>query len=156
MRAASWPVAPRGSRTSPRSTSPALSRGRGGPSGAPGSSTARRSPRPSPRSRPGRAPITPRGCAGYAELARALAERLAALAGARVELAAFTLDERLVDGPVNAVLLRGGGDLTGALAARDPSVRAMFLDDAVVFCTEALSAPEVPEVADAMSALWPN
>ena len=53
--------------------------------------------------------------AGYAELADALASRCAALAGARVELKQFTLDERLVDGPPNAVLVRGGDP--AALAA---------------------------------------
>jgi D-glucosaminate-6-phosphate ammonia-lyase len=94
--------------------------------------------------------------AGYAALAQALAERLAGLAGARVELGHFSLDERLLAGPVNAVAVRGGGDLTAALAARDPSLRAMFLDGALVLCTEALSAPELGEVADGVSAVWPN
>jgi hypothetical protein len=32
----------------------------------------------------------------------------------------------------------------------------MFVDGALVFCTDALSAPELGEIADAMSALWPN
>ncbi len=45
--------------------------------------------------------------AGYAALAGALATRCAELPGARVELKQFTLDERLVDGPVNAVVVRG-------------------------------------------------
>jgi L-seryl-tRNA(Ser) seleniumtransferase len=93
---------------------------------------------------------------GYASLARALAERVSELPGADVELGCFTLDERLVAEPVNAVLVRGGGDLTQALAARDPSVRAMFIDGALVFCTEALSAPELGEIAEAVSAVWPN
>jgi hypothetical protein len=66
------------------------------------------------------------------------------------------LDEQLLAAPVNAVVIRGAGDLTPGLAARDPSVRAMFLDGALVLCTEALSAPELGEVADAVSALWPN
>jgi D-glucosaminate-6-phosphate ammonia-lyase len=93
---------------------------------------------------------------GYAELAAALASHVRALAGARVEIKQFTLDERLVDGPVNAVVVSGGGDLTGALAAGDPSVRAIADGEALVFCTEALTAGEVGEIAAAMSALWPN
>ncbi len=94
--------------------------------------------------------------AGYASAARALAAPLSALPGAAVELCAFTLDERIEAEPVNAVALRGGGDLTHALAALDPSVRAMFLAGATVFCTEALSAPEILEVADSVSAVWRN
>ena len=77
--------------------------------------------------------------------------------GAEISLSHFTLEEALVDdGLVNAVLVRGGGDLTGALAAREVSVRAMFGDDALVFCTEALTDGEVREIGAAMSAVWPN
>jgi seryl-tRNA(Sec) selenium transferase len=92
---------------------------------------------------------------GYAELAAALAARCRAL-GARVALKQFTLDERLVDGPVNAVVVAGAGRLVDQLAAGDPSVRAIADGDALVFCTEALSSPEVDEIGAAMSALWPN
>ena len=42
------------------------------------------------------------------------------------------------------------------LAARDPSVRAMVLDDAVMFCTEALSDGELDEIGEAVGAIWPN
>jgi D-glucosaminate-6-phosphate ammonia-lyase len=94
--------------------------------------------------------------AGYAALAEALAARCAALPGARVALAQFTLDERLVDGPVNAVLLRGRDPrgLEAALAAGDPSIRAMAFGDALVFCTEALAAGEVDEIAAALTGNW--
>jgi L-seryl-tRNA(Ser) seleniumtransferase len=97
--------------------------------------------------------------AGYAELAAALAARCAGLAHARTELKSFTLDERLVDGPVNAVVVWGAGSHTGeveaALAAGDPSVRAMAFGDALVFCTEALRASELDEIATALAAAWP-
>jgi L-seryl-tRNA(Ser) seleniumtransferase len=93
----------------------------------------------------------------YADLASALASELGALAGAQVRLRSFTLDEELrVDGPVNAVVVTGGGDLTAALAAREVSVRALADGDATVFCTEALTEHEVREIGAAMSALWPN
>lgn len=93
----------------------------------------------------------------YAGLARELAALCGALPGAEISLSHFTLEETLVDdGLVNAVLVRGGGDLTDALAARAVSVRAMFGDDALVFCTEALTDGEVREVGAAMSAVWPN
>jgi D-glucosaminate-6-phosphate ammonia-lyase len=87
---------------------------------------------------------------GYAALARELA---AALPGAR--LMHFTLDERLVDGPVNAVVLAGAAGLEPALAAGDPSVRAIALGDALVLCTETLSADEVGELAEAVRRVAP-
>jgi D-glucosaminate-6-phosphate ammonia-lyase len=94
--------------------------------------------------------------AGYAELAGALAARCAELPGARVELKQFTLDERLVDGPVNAVLVRGrpASRLVAALAAGDPSIRAMACDDALVFCTETLTGDESEEIVAALTAAW--
>ena len=56
--------------------------------------------------------------AGYASLAGALAARCARAGGRGVELKQFTLDERLVDGPVNAVLVRGGPAAAGGGAGR--------------------------------------
>jgi L-seryl-tRNA(Ser) seleniumtransferase len=91
---------------------------------------------------------------GYAALASDLAARLGVVA--RVELTQFTLDERLVDGPVNAVVVHGAGSLAAPLAAGDPSVRAIAAGDALVFCTEALGAGEIDEIASAVSAIWPN
>ena len=95
---------------------------------------------------------------GYAALAAALAARCGALPGARVALRHFTLDERLVDdGPVNAVVVRGARRrLRPRWPRGDPSVRAMADGDALVFCTETLTAAEVDEIGAAMSALWPN
>jgi L-seryl-tRNA(Ser) seleniumtransferase len=93
--------------------------------------------------------------AGYAATAGELATRLASLPSAQVELAQFTLDERLVDGPVNAVLLRGRDPvaLEAALAAGDPSIRALAFDT-LVLCTEALGAGEVEEIATALARIW--
>jgi D-glucosaminate-6-phosphate ammonia-lyase len=94
--------------------------------------------------------------AGLAELARALAARCGELEGALVSLKQFTLDERLVDGPLNAVLVRGGdpGRLVAELAAGDPSVRAFVEGDALVFCTDALTAPEIDEIGAALVSAW--
>jgi D-glucosaminate-6-phosphate ammonia-lyase len=97
--------------------------------------------------------------AGYASLASALAARCGALPGASTRLCQFTLDERLVDGPANAVMVRGARDaaaLESALAAGDPSVRAMAYGDELVFCTEALVASELPEIGAALAAAWPG
>ena len=63
----------------------------------------------------------------------------------------FTLDEQLVDGPVNAVVLPGGRARCGPLAAGDPSVRAMVDGDALVLCTEALTDAEVEEIGGSPS-----
>jgi L-seryl-tRNA(Ser) seleniumtransferase len=78
----------------------------------------------------------------------ALARELAALLGPPVELKRFTLDERLVDGPVNAVVVPGAASLEPLLAAGDPSVRAIVDGDALVLCTETLAPGEVHEIAD--------
>jgi seryl-tRNA(Sec) selenium transferase len=82
---------------------------------------------------------------GYAALARDLA---AAIGDA--ELRQFTLDERLADGPVNAVVVPGAAALEPLLAAGDPSVRAITVADALVFCTETLAPAEIAEIA----AVW--
>jgi L-seryl-tRNA(Ser) seleniumtransferase len=91
---------------------------------------------------------------GYAEMAAALAERCRGFG--RVELKQFTLDERLVDGPVNAVVLDGAGALANPLAAGDPSIRAIDLDGSLVFCTEALSPGDLEAIGAALSAIAPN
>jgi seryl-tRNA(Sec) selenium transferase len=94
--------------------------------------------------------------AGYATVAEALATRCERLPGARVERKQFTLDERLVDGPINAVLVRGGDPvaLEAGLAAGNPSIRSITEGDALVFCTEALRPGEVDEIAAALSSVW--
>lgn len=88
---------------------------------------------------------------GYAELAERLASRLPG-----AELKQFTLDERLVDGPVNAVVLPGAAALEPALAAGDPSIRAVVVGDALAFCTEALTGAELDEIVAAFSRVSPN
>jgi D-glucosaminate-6-phosphate ammonia-lyase len=87
----------------------------------------------------------------YADLAEQLAARLPG-----AELKQFTLDERLLDGPVNAAVIPGAASLEPALAARDPSIRAIVSGDALAFCTEALASGEVAEIGDALSEVWPN
>jgi L-seryl-tRNA(Ser) seleniumtransferase len=97
--------------------------------------------------------------AGCAERARALAERCGSLAGARVEIGQFTLDEHWVaDGPVNALLLRGrdAAALACALSGGDPSIRAMVLEDAVMFCTDTLLDENLDEIAVALRSAWPT
>ncbi len=92
---------------------------------------------------------------GYTALAERLAERCGAFGS--VKLKQFTLDERVVDGPVNAVVLSGARDASAvctALAAGDPSVRAMVDGDALVFCTEALRSGEIEEIAAALGTAW--
>lgn len=89
--------------------------------------------------------------AGYDELA----VRLHALVGG--SLCRFTLDERvLFDPPWNAVRVPGAATSADALAAGDPSVRAVVDGDALVFCVETLSSPDVDQIASAMSACCPN
>jgi seryl-tRNA(Sec) selenium transferase len=94
---------------------------------------------------------------GYGALASALAEPLSALPGARCTLRRFTLDERLVDGPVNAVVLDGAPDpaaVAAALAAGDPSVRCLVVDGALMFCTETLADGELAEITGALRSVW--
>jgi len=60
------------------------------------------------------------------------------------------------DGPVNAVLLRGRepARLEARLARGDPSVRAMAIGDALMFCTDALGEDAVDEILVALRAIW--
>ena len=66
-----------------------------------------------------------------------------------VSLKQFTLDERLVDGPRQRRRAAAAAVAAGRaeLAAGDPSVRAIVDGDALVLCTEALTAAEVEEIA---------
>jgi D-glucosaminate-6-phosphate ammonia-lyase len=89
--------------------------------------------------------------------AEGLAARLDRLPGADCALRRFTLDERLDDGPVNAVVLTGAADaaaVAGALAAGDPAVCCTVAGDSLVFCTETLAAEELDEIAAALHAVW--
>jgi L-seryl-tRNA(Ser) seleniumtransferase len=79
---------------------------------------------------------------GYGAIARSLVE---ALGGG--ELKQFTLDERVVDGPVNAVVVAGAAGMASVLAEGDPSIRAIVDGDALVLCTETLEPGEVDEIA---------
>jgi D-glucosaminate-6-phosphate ammonia-lyase len=95
---------------------------------------------------------------GYSALAGALGEVCGSLPGAEVELGQFTVDERWISGgPVNAVLVRGRDPvaLSSALAARDPSVRAIALDDGLMFCCETVRSGEVDEIGVALRSAWP-
>jgi L-seryl-tRNA(Ser) seleniumtransferase len=88
---------------------------------------------------------------GYAALAVALQERVGG------ELCQFTLDERVLDEPpLNAVRIPGAAALADTLAAGDPSVRAVVDGDGLVLNVEALTSPEVDEIASALSACCPN
>ena len=44
--------------------------------------------------------------------------------------------------------------LEAALAAGDPSIRALAFGDTLVLCTEALGAGEVEEIATALAGIW--
>ncbi|MDA0180898.1 hypothetical protein OJ997_11385 [Solirubrobacter phytolaccae] len=83
------------------------------------------------------------------------AARLQSLVGGT--LCRFTLDERVLDAaPFNAVRVPGMAASADTLAAGDPSVRAVVDGDALVFNVEALSSPEVDELAAVVSARCPN
>ncbi len=86
--------------------------------------------------------------AGYGAHARALAD---GLPGAGLKQ--FTLDERLIDGPVNAVVLPGEAALERALAAGDPSIRANVVGDALVLCTEALEPADIEPLLSTIAAM---
>jgi L-seryl-tRNA(Ser) seleniumtransferase len=81
----------------------------------------------------------------------ARAQALAARCGGTLKH--FTLDEQLVDGPVNAVVFPGAGARAGPLAAGDPSVRAIVAGDALVLCTETLTDSDVAEIVAAWERL---
>ncbi|HWK30434.1 MAG TPA: hypothetical protein VNS09_27960 [Solirubrobacter sp.] len=87
-----------------------------------------------------------------AALAAELAARCARLPGAVAAQAEFTLDERLLAAPGNAVVLRGAAGLVPALAAGDPSVRALAIDGDLVLCLDVLE--NVDELACAVERVW--
>lgn len=89
--------------------------------------------------------------AGYARSAA----RLADLVGGTV--CQFTVDERVLEaGPFNAVRVANAAGVVGALAALDPSVRAMTDGEDLLMCVETVSSPEIDEIAAAMSVVCPN
>lgn len=100
--------------------------------------------------------------ARYANKARRISEALRGCVAASVSLGCFTLDARLADFPVNAAIvdLRPGarmdvGALLATLAAGNPSVRAVQVEDHAVFVTETLNDGEedlvVRRILDALS-----
>jgi D-glucosaminate-6-phosphate ammonia-lyase len=92
--------------------------------------------------------------AGYARSVEALAEMLRGAPGVTAAAGGFTLDERLVDEPVNAVVVRapGGRDLAAEGLAEElanglPSIRCVPMDGALVFCVETVFAGELEQIA---------
>ena len=97
--------------------------------------------------------------AEYRARAEALLALLADLAGFDAALAGWTLDEHLVDEPVNAVALRWPGatqedaeQRAAELAAGRPSIRCMPVDGAAVFCVETVRDDELDQIAAALTA----
>ena len=81
--------------------------------------------------------------AGYRRRAVRIIDALNLKIPAALTLGCFTLDERLLDEPVNAVVIRpdvGSGhsptSLATALASGTPSIRAISLGDELAFCLE--------------------
>jgi L-seryl-tRNA(Ser) seleniumtransferase len=96
--------------------------------------------------------------AGYRVRAEALLALVADLEGFEATLAGWTLDEHLVDEPVNAVALRWAGatqeeaeQRAAELAARRPSIRCMPVDGALVFCVETVRDDELELIAAALT-----
>lgn len=76
---------------------------------------------------------------------RERAERLAAELGGGI--AQFTLDERLTDDPANSLVLDVGpraGALADELAAGDPSIVCVPMEDKLVFCLETVDEADEP------------
>jgi D-glucosaminate-6-phosphate ammonia-lyase len=92
--------------------------------------------------------------AGYASSVQTLAELLRGVAGLTATAGGFTLDERLVDEPVNAVVVRGPGGsefdaerLAGELASGRPSIRCIPMNGALVFCVETVLEDELEQIS---------
>lgn len=89
----------------------------------------------------------------YERRVAALAERLRNEAELRVEERQFTLDERLADGPVNALVVDLGSPSRAAeverlLAQGEPRIFCVALDSRLVFCVETVR----PDQDDALAA----
>jgi|SRR6187549_1649436 len=86
----------------------------------------------------------------YARRVAALAERLRRESGLRVEECQFTLDERIAEGPVNALVVdfespRRAAEAERRLAEGEPRILCVPLDSRLVFCVETVR-PEQDEV----------
>ncbi|MGW0806551.1 aminotransferase class V-fold PLP-dependent enzyme [Nonomuraea sp. NPDC002799] len=102
---------------------------------------------------------------GYRTRAEHLAERVSGAATdvARVAPACFTLDERIVDSPVNSLVLTlidpagDAGALAGHLAAGTPSIRAVPEGRQLVLCLETVDPADdellAVRVAEALGAV---
>jgi L-seryl-tRNA(Ser) seleniumtransferase len=87
--------------------------------------------------------------AGYRRRASRLVRILEGRAPANFKPGCFTLDERIADEPVNAVLVRPGQDsrypaagLETVLAVGSPSIRAIVVGDVLALCLETVSEDE--------------
>jgi len=96
--------------------------------------------------------------AEYGKRAEELLGMLGSLNGGQAGLAGWTLDERLVDEPVNAVAVRWPGETQAAaerrakgLADGRPSIRCMPVDGALVFCVETVRDDELGLIASALA-----
>jgi L-seryl-tRNA(Ser) seleniumtransferase len=92
--------------------------------------------------------------AGYAETVELLVGLFADTPGVTTEAACFTLDERLVEKPVNALVVRGqdgsefdADHLAEMLAAGWPSIRCVPMEGALVFCVETVFEGEPEQIA---------
>jgi D-glucosaminate-6-phosphate ammonia-lyase len=99
--------------------------------------------------------------AGYGDTVERLGALLADVPAIRTSPACFTLDERLVDEPVNALVVRaaGGGTLdadrlAGELAAGSPSIHCIPMKEALVFCVETVFEDEVEQIAGRVRELF--
>jgi L-seryl-tRNA(Ser) seleniumtransferase len=95
--------------------------------------------------------------AEYGTRAQALLELLRDIPGMEVSLAGFTLEEELVDEPVNAVAVRGhdldAERLAAELAEGRPSIRCVPIDGALVFCVETVLDGQLEQIAERLSGL---
>jgi L-seryl-tRNA(Ser) seleniumtransferase len=90
----------------------------------------------------------------YGAMVHALAHGLAEVDGLELIPRGFTMDERLVAAPVNALVARLGPNApvsADALAARleagSPSVVCVVQGDRLIFCVEVLAEEEIPVLA---------
>jgi D-glucosaminate-6-phosphate ammonia-lyase len=95
---------------------------------------------------------------GYRRRAERIAERLTGKAPGRFWPGGFTLDERIVAEPVNAVLVQPttGSRLTVAmleerLMSRSPSIRAVAAGDVLSLCLETVSVEEDDILVDGVA-----
>lgn len=93
---------------------------------------------------------------GYAERVAALAGRLGGT-DLRIEQRQFTLDERLVDGPVNALVVdfespRRAAEVERRVAQGEPRIFCVIVDSRLVFCVETVRPEQDEALADAILA----